>query len=100
MKGPGGLGSWQTSGDYPNDSIIENGQNTEDESWRLGETCCHLNSNEKPSANNDVKHCKGVNNNNNNNNCLEIPRKENKGTLLKSPRISGQGVELLSLKFL
>ena len=24
-----GLGSWQTSGDHPNDSIIENGQNTE-----------------------------------------------------------------------
>ena len=29
IKGPGWLGSWRTSGDHPNDSIIENGQNTE-----------------------------------------------------------------------
>ena len=29
IKGPGGLGSWRTSGVYPNDSIIEYGQNTE-----------------------------------------------------------------------
>ena len=29
IKEPGGLGSWQMSGDHPNDSIIENGQNTE-----------------------------------------------------------------------
>ena len=28
-KGPGWHGSWRTSGDHPNDSIIENGQNTE-----------------------------------------------------------------------
>ena len=27
-KGTRGLGSWQTSGDHPNDSIVENGQNT------------------------------------------------------------------------
>ena len=33
-----------------------------DESWRLEETCCHSNSNEKPSANTDVKNFKGVNN--------------------------------------
>ena len=26
---PGGLGSWQTGRDYPNDSITENDQNTE-----------------------------------------------------------------------
>ena len=26
-KGIRGLGSWRTSGDHPNDSIIENGQN-------------------------------------------------------------------------
>ena len=31
---------------------------------RLGETCCHSNSNEKSSANTDVKNSKGVNNNN------------------------------------
>ena len=28
-KGPGGLGNWRTGGDYPNDSIAEDGQNTE-----------------------------------------------------------------------
>ena len=27
-KGTRGLGGWRTSGDHPNDSIIENGQNT------------------------------------------------------------------------
>ena len=26
---PGGLGIWRTGRDYPNDSITENGQNTE-----------------------------------------------------------------------
>ena len=50
-----GFGSWQTSGDHPNDSIIENGQNTEKESRRLEETCCHLISSEIPSAYADVK---------------------------------------------
>ena len=25
----GGIGSWRTSGDHPNNNIIENGQNTE-----------------------------------------------------------------------
>ena len=29
FKGTGGFGSWRTSGDHPNYSIIENGQNTE-----------------------------------------------------------------------
>ena len=29
IKGPGGFGSWRTSGDHPNDSVIEDGQNTE-----------------------------------------------------------------------
>ena len=28
-KGPGRLRSWQPSGDHPNNSFIENGQNTE-----------------------------------------------------------------------
>ena len=28
IKGTGGLGSWRTGRDYPNDSITENGQNT------------------------------------------------------------------------
>ena len=29
IKRPGGLGSWQISRDYPNDSFAEDGQNTE-----------------------------------------------------------------------
>ena len=29
IEGPGGLGSWRTRGNRPNDSIMENGQNTE-----------------------------------------------------------------------
>ena len=29
IKGPGGLGSWRTGRDYPNDSITNDGQNTE-----------------------------------------------------------------------
>ena len=29
IKRPGELGSWLTGGDYPNDSIAENGQNPE-----------------------------------------------------------------------
>ena len=29
IKRPGGLGSWQTDRDYPNDSITENSLNTE-----------------------------------------------------------------------
>ena len=29
MKRPGGLGSWRTDRDYPNDSIAANGQNPE-----------------------------------------------------------------------
>ena len=38
----------------------------------IEETCCHSNSNERPSANTDVKNSKGVNNNNNNNNKVVI----------------------------
>ena len=29
IKGPGRFGSWRPSGDHPNNSIIENYQNTE-----------------------------------------------------------------------
>ena len=29
IKRPGGLGSWRTGRDYPNDSTAENGQNPE-----------------------------------------------------------------------
>ena len=58
IEGPGGLGGWRTGRDYPKEFW--------DESWRLEETCCHSNS-ENRSANTDVKNSKGVNNNNNNN---------------------------------
>ena len=34
-KGTRGLGSWRTCRDHPNDSIIENGQNTEKSSGDL-----------------------------------------------------------------
>ena len=34
-KGTGGLGSWWTSGDHPNNNIIENSQNTEKSSGDL-----------------------------------------------------------------
>ena len=34
-KGTEGLGSWQPSGDHPNNSIIENGQNTKKSSGYL-----------------------------------------------------------------
>ena len=46
------------SGDHPNDSLIENGQNTKKSPGdlrRLEETCCHSDSSEKPSANADMK---------------------------------------------
>ena len=36
LKGPGGLGSWQTSADHPNDSLFENGLNTEKSPGDLG----------------------------------------------------------------
>ena len=48
---PGGLGSWWTGRDYPNDSIANNGQNPETSPGDLRETCCHSNSSEKTSAN-------------------------------------------------
>ena len=51
--------------DYPNDSITENGQNTEKNPGDLRRLAV---SSEKPSANTDVKNSKGLNNNNNNNN--------------------------------
>ena len=58
IKGTGGLGSKRMSGGHPNYYIIENSQNIE-------ETCCHSNSNERSSANADMKNSQGVNNNNN-----------------------------------
>ena len=67
IKGSEGFGSWWTSGDHPNDSIIEDGQNTEKSPGdlrRLEETCYHLNSCGKSSANAVVKNSKRVNNNN------------------------------------
>ena len=55
IKGPGGFGSWLTSGDHPNNSIPRRLPEYREVSWRLEETCCHLNSSERPSAKTDVK---------------------------------------------
>ena len=64
IKGPGGPGDWRTGGDYPNDSIAEDGQNTRKSLGDLRRLAI-TKSSEKPSANTDVKNSKGVNNNNN-----------------------------------
>ena len=56
--GTGELGNKTTSGEHPNYGI-KIGQNTEKspkDLRRLEETCCYLNSSEKPSANVGVKH--------------------------------------------
>ena len=58
--GTEGLGNKRTSGDHPNFSIVEIGQNTELESGRLEEICCHSNSSERLSAFADVKNSQGV----------------------------------------
>ena len=57
LKEPGWLGIWRTSGDHSNDSINENGQNTEKSPGDL----LSLKLQKKPSANADVKKSK-VNN--------------------------------------
>ena len=49
--GTGGPGNNGTSGDHPNYNIIEIGY----DSRRLEKTCHHSSSEEKPSANGDVK---------------------------------------------
>ena len=54
-KGPGGLGSWRTGRDYPNDSIAEDGQNTETSPGDLRRRAVTQNSSEKPSTNTDGK---------------------------------------------
>ena len=53
-KGARRLGNKRTCGDYPNDSMIKNGQNTE-KITEIEETCCQSNSSEKLSANTGVK---------------------------------------------
>ena len=57
IKGPGGFGSWRTDRDHPNDSIIDDGQNTEKSPGDLRS----LDVTQTP-----VKNSKRVNNNNNN----------------------------------
>ena len=59
IKGTRGLGKKRTSGDHPN---YWDRPEYWEEFWRLEGTCCHSNSNEKPSANADVKN--SYNNNN------------------------------------
>ena len=58
IKGPGGLGSWWRCGDYINDSIVENGLNTEKspgDMRRLEETCSHSNFSERQRTKTHVK---------------------------------------------
>ena len=86
--GTRGLGSWRTSGDHPNNSIVEIKQNT----WRLGETCCHSDSSGKPSVNAGVKNSLGVDNNNNDNN---NKKKKGGGRRLEELEISGRITALL-----
>ena len=47
-----------------------------EESLRLDETCCHSNSNERPSAKTDMKISQGVNNNNDNNKTDRCEKKD------------------------
>ena len=49
---PGGLESWRTGRDYPNDSIAENGQNPE---TSPRDSTRHSDSSERASAKADVK---------------------------------------------
>ena len=61
----GGLGNKRISGDHPNYSIIEIGQDTEKspvDVRRLEETCSYLNSSQKPLANAGEKNYKKSNN--------------------------------------
>ena len=55
LKGPGGLGNWRTGRDYPNDSIAEDGQNTETSPGDLRRLAATQTPVKKPSANTDVK---------------------------------------------
>ena len=48
-----GLRNPWTSGDHPDDSITEIGQNTEESPGDLRKFCCHSNSSEKSSTNFD-----------------------------------------------
>ena len=54
-KGTRGPGIWLTSGDYPNDSTVENGQNTKKSPGDLRRLAVTLTPGKKPSANADVK---------------------------------------------
>ena len=60
IKRPGGLGSWQTGRDYPNDSIAKNGQNPETSPGDLRRFAVTQTPEKKSSANTDVKNSKGL----------------------------------------
>ena len=64
IKEPRGFESWWTSGDHPNDSIIEDGQNTEKSPGDLRRLDVTQTPVKKPSANANVKNSKRVYNNN------------------------------------
>ena len=55
IKGTGGVESWWTSGDHPNYSIIENGQNTEKSPADLRRLAVTQTPVKRLSANADVK---------------------------------------------
>ena len=62
----------RTSGDHPNYSIVEIGQNTKQSPENLRRLAVTQNSSGKPLANIDVKNSQ-INNNNDNNNSLQPP---------------------------
>ena len=69
IKGPGRFRSWRLSGDHPNNSIVENGQNTEKSPGDLR----RLAVTQSPMKDHQLtliwKTLMSNNNNNNNNNC-------------------------------
>ncbi len=66
LKGLEDLGNWRTSKDYPNDSIIENVQNTEKSRGDVRRRAVTQTPGKNHQLTQDVKNSKGANNNNNN----------------------------------
>ena len=60
LKGQEGFNIWKKTGDHPNNSIIENGRNTEKSPGDLRRLAVNSNSSKNPSANADVKNPQGV----------------------------------------
>ena len=62
----------------------------QEESWWLEETCCHLNSAQKPSGNTNMKIYQGVNNDNNNDNTSIITIKLQQQSLKEEEKKKGK----------